>query len=231
MEAGLTRIEAKLYAELVEHGKSQAGELSRKTGIHRRNVYDALERLIKKGIVSFIKENNQRFYLPESPEHIKSIIEEKKAAIEKILPELRLKFGEHKTKQQTLFYRGINGIKSILDDQLRTAKPVYIIGGERDIKTPLKFYATKYKQERVKQKIPLHIIFSGKKPEFKIPLAKIRTIARELSPVSTNIYGDNVAVITWTREPIAILIKSREIAKTYKSYFDIIWEYASKSKT
>lgn len=228
MEAGLTRIEARLYAELVGHGKSQAGELSRKTGIHRRNVYDALERLIKKGLVSFIKENNQRFYLPESPDCIKNIIEEKNAAIERILPELKMKFSEQKLKQQTMFYRGINGIKSILEDQIRTAKPVYIIGGERDIKTPLRFYATKYKQERIKQRIPLYIIFSGKKPDFNIPLAKIRTIARELSPVSTNIYGDNVAIITWTREPIAILIKSREIAKTYKTYFDIIWERARK---
>lgn len=226
IEAGLTRTEAKLYFCLIEHGRSQAGELSRKTGIHRRNVYDALERLIKKGLVSFIKENEKRFYFPESPERIKKIVEDKKDAIQKVFPELQKKFNEQKIKQQTLFYRGLDGIKSILEHQLRVGKPIYIIGGEKDMKTPLKSYAKKYKKERIAKHIPLYILYGGKKPKFKIQLAKIRELPKKLSPVSTNIYGDNVAIITWTREPIAILIKSKEIAQTYRTYFELLWKQA-----
>ena len=54
---GLTNTEAKIYVTLIDLGRAQAGIISRKSGIHRRSVYDALERLIEKGLVSYIKEN------------------------------------------------------------------------------------------------------------------------------------------------------------------------------
>ena len=47
---GLTGTEAKIYLVLLDLGKAQAGVLSRKTGIHRRSIYDALDRLIEKGL-------------------------------------------------------------------------------------------------------------------------------------------------------------------------------------
>ena len=54
-ELGLTHLEIKLYKFLLLDGPNHAGLISRKTGVHRRNVYDALERLIQKGLVSYIK--------------------------------------------------------------------------------------------------------------------------------------------------------------------------------
>ncbi|MEK6864078.1 MAG: helix-turn-helix domain-containing protein, partial [Nanoarchaeota archaeon] len=79
--SGLTKAEARIYAALVELGKAQAGILSRKTGIHRRNVYDALERLIEKGFASFIRENNKRFYMASEPQKILDSIDAKKEAL------------------------------------------------------------------------------------------------------------------------------------------------------
>ena len=51
-ETGLTDSEARIYLALLELGPSLAGKISRKTGIHRRNVYDITERLIKKGLIA-----------------------------------------------------------------------------------------------------------------------------------------------------------------------------------
>jgi sugar-specific transcriptional regulator TrmB len=59
-EAGLTPIEVRIYLVLLEKGSIRAGEITRHTGIHRRNVYDAIERLVQKGLVSYIKTNNRR---------------------------------------------------------------------------------------------------------------------------------------------------------------------------
>ena len=59
-ELGLTNAEAKIYIALLELGSSQAGKITEKTGIHRRTVYDAIERLIEKGLISYIKQNNNR---------------------------------------------------------------------------------------------------------------------------------------------------------------------------
>ena len=75
-QIGLTNNEAKIYSILLELGKTQVGVLSRKTGVHRRSIYDVLDRLIEKGLVSYIMENGKRFYLAADPKRIKEIMDE-----------------------------------------------------------------------------------------------------------------------------------------------------------
>ena len=58
-EAGLTTNESLVYKALLELGPSQAGIISRKTGLHRRTVYDTTERLIQKGIIGYILKNKK----------------------------------------------------------------------------------------------------------------------------------------------------------------------------
>jgi len=45
-EAGLTENESKIYLALLEIGPANAGLISRKSGLHRRVVYDSLDMLI-----------------------------------------------------------------------------------------------------------------------------------------------------------------------------------------
>ena len=41
--------------------------------------------------------------------------------------------------------------------------------------------------------------------------------------MSEYIYGDNVAIVLWSENPIGILIREQEIAKGYKEKFELIW--------
>ena len=61
-EFGLTKNEVKIYLTLLKMGRALAGEITEKSGIHRRNVYDSIERLMKKGLVSFIIQNNRKYF-------------------------------------------------------------------------------------------------------------------------------------------------------------------------
>jgi hypothetical protein len=62
-----------------------------------------------------------------------------------------------------------------------------------------------------------------------VPLSEIRFLPQKyISPVGTNIYGDKVAIITWTEEPAAILIRNKSISDSYKKYFNFMWERAKK---
>ncbi len=222
---GLTLTEAKLYVMLLELGKAQAGILSRKTGIHRRSVYDALERLIEKGLVSYIKENDKRFYLPTDPKRVQEMIEDQKKQIDEIFPGLQARFLEQAAKQETLFYRGTEGIKTIFEDQIREGKDVYIIGASHQAKELLKFYIPHYTDKRIKKKVKLHALYAGERHSATIPLAEIRYLpASFASLVSTSIYGDKVAITVWMQEPVAILIKQPEVAKAFKNYFELLWK-------
>ncbi|MFA6460825.1 MAG: helix-turn-helix domain-containing protein [Candidatus Woesearchaeota archaeon] len=228
---GLTKTEAKLYLALVELGRSQAGILSRKTGIHRRSVYDALERLIEKGLVSYIRENDKRFYLAEDPKRLEELAQLQKKAIDEVVPDLAKIFLEHKEKQETKFYRGIEGLKNIFEDQITEGKPVYIIGASRKASEILKYYLPHYTSKRVKNKLKMFLIYAGEKRDFAVPYGETRYLPESYdSPVSTNIYGEKVAIIVWGPEPVAILIKNTDIAKTYMHYFNLLWSTAQKRK-
>ena len=228
---GLTKTEARIYIALIDFGSLQAGMISRKTGIHRRSVYDALERLIEKGLVSLMKENEKRYYHAESPERLKDIVEIQRGIVDSVLPELAAKFGEAKSKQETKFYRGVEGVKSIFDDQIEIGKPVYIIGASYDATKILKYFMAHYTSRRVKKHVKLSLIYAGGKRQFRVPYASIAYLPESYaSPVSTNIYGDKVAILIWGEDPVAILIKNKSVAETYKKYFDLLWRIAKKEK-
>ena len=74
---GLTGIEARIYYAIVELGSVMAGDISIKTGIHRRSVYDAVQRLIEKGMISYIKMNNRKYFQAVHPKKLAEIMEEK----------------------------------------------------------------------------------------------------------------------------------------------------------
>jgi HTH-type transcriptional regulator, sugar sensing transcriptional regulator len=71
---GLTKNETKVYLTLMDLGAAQAGQITEKSGIHRRNVYDSLSRLMEKGLVSFVTVNNKKIFSPVNPKRFLDII-------------------------------------------------------------------------------------------------------------------------------------------------------------
>lgn len=222
---GVTKQESQIYNTLLDKGSSKAGDVARITGIHRRNVYDCMERLIEKGLVGYIKKNNQRFYVAVNPQRLLEIYEEKVESVNKIMPLLRQKYKEEKSKETTLFFQGKQGLRFILDDQIKEGKEVLILGGSLKTKQILGYYIERYTNLRKAKRIPLKIIFeSGMVPRMKIPLAKVRFLPKKMaSPAATNIYADKVAIMVWSNNPIIVLIKNKAIADSYRKYFGLIW--------
>jgi HTH-type transcriptional regulator, sugar sensing transcriptional regulator len=226
-EIGLTDNEAKVYLALLDLGPSLAGQISRKTGMHRRTVYDTTDMLIKKGLIGYILKNNRRYFEASNPNRILEILNEKKDLVTPIVSGLMDKFEGVKEKQETNFYKGKEGLKNIFEDQLN-AKEILIIGASPDAYDILKFYFKWYDQKRKKKKIKSRILAYDKKVS-KIALADIRYLPQKYSnPVAVNIYDDKVAIILWATKPIAILIKEKEIADAYRNYFELMWKLAKK---
>jgi len=224
-QAGLTTNEAKVYLALVDLGPSLAGQISRKTGLHRRTVYDTTEMLIKKGLVGYILKNNRRLFQATNPKRLLEIIEEKQNMLAPVVNELLGKFEKTKTKEETNFYKGKEGLKSVFEDQLE-AKEILVLGASPKAYEVLQFYFSWYDKKRKQRKIKSRIIATDKKIK-RIALAEIRYLPQKYeSPVAVNIYGDKTAIILWAKEPYAIVIKSAEVAKGYKNYFELMWKIA-----
>ncbi len=229
-ESGLTHNEALIYKALLELGPSLAGQISRKTGLHRRTVYDVTEMLIKKGLIGYILKNNRRLFEASSPERFHDILKEKENAINEFLPEMMSLYGKTKEKQETNFYKGRQGLKTVLEDQLLPGtNEILILGASPKAYEILEFYFKWFDKKRKSNKIKTRIIFSEKNLK-TIPYSEVRYLPQKYSsPLAVNVYRDKVAIILWSEDnPIAIVIKNKDVSDGYKKYFELTWKLAKK---
>jgi sugar-specific transcriptional regulator TrmB len=233
-KAGLTENELNIYSCLLEIGAMPAGKISRRTGLHRRVIYDTVERLIQKGIIGYILENNRKIFQAANPSRFLEIIEEEKRQVQEVMPEMLSMFNSAKEKQKedTLFFRGKNGLKAVFEDQLAEGKEILIVDTSNVAYEMFEIYFHWFDKRRKHGKIPVKIIFneSEKKEKPKIPMAEIKYLPKEYSnPSAINIYGDNVAIIHWNKQnPFVVLIRQKEIADGYRKYFELMWKSAKK---
>src|SRR3989338_2455430 len=226
----LTKNEALVYKALLELGPSLAGQLSRKTGMHRRTVYDTTEMLIKKGLIGYILKNNRRLFEAVNPKKFLEIEKEKQELINENLNEMLLLYEKTKEKEETNFYKGKLGLKTVFEDQIETKKEILIIGASPLAYEILQFYFKWFDKRRKENKIKTRIIFNQTDKKLNIPLSEIRYLPQKYSsPLAVNIYADKVAIILWSKEnPFAIVIKNKEISEGYRKYFELMWKIAKK---
>lgn len=228
---GLTRLESKVYLTLLDIGPSIAGIITRKSGIHRRSVYDALERLIEKGLVGYIVKNNRKYFEASNPDKLLELLKEKEELLQEKMPQLKVKYERTIEKSETLFFKGKNGLKTIFEDQLSIKKEILILGASPLAREILQYYFHWYDKRRIAKKIKIKLIYNeSERKRRPIKLAEVKYLPIEYrSPAAMNIYGERVAIIHWNKEnPFVILIKDKEIAGGYRNYFSLLWDIAKK---
>lgn len=237
-DLGLTKNETKLYLTLLKIGSATAGEITERSGIHRRNVYDSIERLMEKGLIGFATINNRKYFRAEEPERFFSIIDEKSAELEKqrkalkeVIPKLMPPVSS--IKQDVRFYKGREGLKTVYEDILKTRKNYIGYGPGEEVENLLKSYLNQYISKRIKLKIRAMLIYnklSKSKWFVKNPLLEIRYLPDQyISHAALRIYGNKIAIMLFSEEePIAIVIENKSIAEGYRKYFEVLWNAAEK---
>lgn len=231
-QAGLTLTEAKIYSVLLKQKGQQAGEIAKQTGIHRRNVYDAIERLVSKGLVGEFLEGKKKHFVAESPKRLLGLIKERETSLNRILPSLQAIYDTKKQQAEVQIYKGRAGLRSVLEDQLYVKnESIWVYGAYNDFSKALKYYFPHFEKNRIMRKVKVRLLLdtvSRDKPK-KGQFLEIRYLPNFWSgPVSVNIYRNNVAIILWEEQPITILISSKQISDSYRSYFNLLWKIAEK---
>lgn len=233
-EIGLTETEIKIYLALLSLGSTSAGRIFSETGIHRKNLYDALNKLINKGLVTYVKENKIKFFQSKNPENIlnyieeqKSKIEEKKNKIQELIPELTKRFNSQTPEIEAEIYRGEEGIKTILKECLNYNE-VLFIGATGDVENRLPYFWPSYNKKREKLKCTWKLLLvheSKNKPITKSKYYEYKILPKILSGLNViYIYGDYIANVLWLEKPLAFVTKHKELTKNYRKYFDYLWK-------
>lgn len=233
-QIGLSKNETKTYLALLETGTCTVTMLVNKTNLHRANIYDALNKLISKGVASYIKKDNTTLYEAEHPHSLLRIIKEKENKLLDIMPNLVLNKELAHTKESASIHEGSSAFMNLLYALLEKNEPLLIYGIPKVAPEILKTKIPHFHKERTKRKIRMDHIYNYDAIERinflnKMPYTNAKYLTDKIdSQVSTNICGDEVIITVWSKVVMSIRIKNEHIAQSYKEHFDVLWKIAKK---
>jgi len=241
---GLSPNEAVIYEALIFLGRASISQISKKGNIHRRNVYDAINRLLEKGLVFKIFQKGENIYEAVNPEKLYEIIKEQERELDKIIPELRSLYETKPTDEMAFIYKGLEGFKNYMRDMARVGETTYFIGAKALWFTPSvpKHFLKNFKQEMKRKKVKYYTIFDQAveegAPEY---ISKVgghyKIFPKEYSTTGVcDIFGDyvvtftNVKVGDFGEDGTIFVMKNKELAQNFKTWFQFMWDNLPKEK-
>ena len=121
---------------------------------------------------------------------------------------------------------GKKGLRMIFEEILEIKKEISLFASELQFKKFFGSYFELWHKKRIELKISQRSIFP-KKFEFKLKKRKLLKYKfvdnKYINPTTTILYNDTCIFIQWSKEPIAIKINNKEIAKSHLNYFNMLW--------
>jgi len=240
---GLTKSEISVYLALLKLGQTTAGPIVDEAKVTRSKIYDILERLKNKGLVSYITKESTKYFSAADPKNILEYLEEKekeihkdKESVKKILPELLLQQTLAEKKKIAEIFIGIKGMGNafnVLINEFDSKETYYAFGaGKGENVKQIQLFFLKLHQQRLKKKIKSKIIFNESSrglfgSQEKSKLVEARYLAGS-TPTAINIYKNFTVIAILNKEPITFLIINKETADSFREYFQVMWKSAKR---
>lgn len=242
---GLSPNEAKIYEALVEKGESSISDIAAFAGVHRRNVYDSIQRLIEKGLCFEIFSKAENHYCAVDPGKLSELVAEKQQKLSAIMPDLQKKFHQQMNLEEAYIYRGYEGLKNIWRDMVRVGKPIHTIGA-RGQWFDKRLVADKeaFFKEANRKKLMFYNLFDFNMKEARPDIvehfgAKLEYhfLPKAYNTNSTiNIFGDYVVTYTgvvlgqMNENTTFFVLRSKDLAESYRTWFWYMWEQSEEPK-
>ena len=237
---GLTKAEIKVYFTLLELGSSTTGPIVEKSRVSSSKIYEILEKLMQKGLASFVIEAGMKYYEAAKPSRLLDYMKEKEETITKqrqelqhIIPELELKQKYSKLKSEATIFRGLKGVKTAYEDILNTLKPgdeYYVTGGM----LPHKAYFTfieEFHKRRSKKGIKVKILYTefAKSIAHKIsglPGTKIKFASDKfLASCFVVMYQTKTLITVASKDDLTLFkIDNKGVTESFIAQFNALWE-------
>jgi len=240
---GFTAGETKVYLALLELGETTSGDIIKKSRITGSKVYEILDKLVHKGMVSYIIKDKIKYFQASSPKRLLDYINQKeqqmnlqKAEIENLLPSLESIQKSTQQSQSSQIFEGYEGIKTVFNLILESLQPhdeyyAFSLGEELKNDNVLLFLKN-YHAKRIDKHILVKIIANNKEKKLFQELSTLRDLQIKYYdnplPLGVFVFADYVATFTFKDKPTAFLIKSEQIADSYKQFFRTLWKNSVK---
>lgn len=231
---GLKANEIAVYLALLELGQANILELSRKALVPRATVYNILDVLTQKNMVSSVEKGKRQVYFAEDPKIILKKTQEKERAIREILPQIMALYLASTPRPVIRTYDGRDGILDMFEDILRTVPQGgnydVILNSEAEIKLLGKDYY-RHIERRKNRGISIRIV--SERSEYtqnwnrvsQDDLREVKFIPKgQHFSVSYHIYANKVAMFSLQGPVVGVIIENKEIADMERLQFEYMWK-------
>lgn len=238
-ELGLSDGQVKVYGAVLELGKGNLNAIHEKTGIERRNIYDILNKLIEKGLITYIDEDRSRKYRCGHPGKILEEIRKKEEELRKLereMPNITALMQLQKADIEAQVYRGDESMKTMFNEILEHPESYWLGGNsfEQYSALPKSFFIwfDHWMKRRLEKKHVMYDLVSygtslkglETKKKQKDKLYHYAQLPEGMYiPIVICIYGDKVAQIAWS-DKFAFVLQSKKMKEGFMKYFQHFWK-------
>ena len=235
---GLIDNEIKAYLHLLQSGHSLASDIAKALKLHRTHVYDILDSLEKKSVISYVVRENRKYFEATSPDQLQVLLDLKKQELEEDKKELGSLIAEltsisavSRTDIKVSVHDGNKGFRAILEDLLRKKSEFYLLGycfeTYQLIKKIFPGFLKRKNKLGIRCKAIIDPALKGSWVEEQ-KLQEIRFFKYDF-PTGIIIYDTRVVLtIIQDTGQVAIVIDNEKISENFKKLFNNIWGTGTK---
>ena len=244
-EIGLSKSEAKVYLTLVDLGPTTTGPLMNKARVSASKIYGILERLIEKGLASFIIQSKTKYYQAAPPETLLDYMREKEAQLENqkekikhFVNEVRIRQTRVEEKQEARIFLGWKGVQNAYNHIIEFLPAGsefigFVQPTTEEERKEVKLFYQQYHKKRLEKRYQTKLISNQslraifqKEPYSSFQRFEVRYVKN--CPSGLVVFGNNILIIAFEKKPVAIVIQSEQIARSYRDLFYEMWKVAKK---
>ena len=230
----------KFYLASYRTGKSTIGKIALSCSMDRSSAYLAYDQLKTMGLMEEDLESKRKTVWTRPPKavisRLRTEIRRMRGYTENIdaqMPELLAAYGEKDSKPILQLFSGKDGLHQIIDDVLEnTDGELLLFTNQTEEK---KVFTKKDHEEFIKTRINKHIsarVLASNTPEAQQLKRTDKSCLRETRIIDeqdpfkseTYIYGDRVAMLSFDKEIIGFIVRSKDFADAQRWMFKEIWQ-------
>jgi len=236
---GIPKMQTLVYLDLLKNKESSATQVSKRTRMHRANVYDTLNKLKERNLVFLSTKEGKQVFAALPTDLIINEEKEKLENLKSAMNFIKTTYVAGKTpKIYTL--EGLNPVKSILFGLLEKKSDIWVYGlaeNENIINVLNDRLMHSFHIERIKKNIELKLLF------YKLPDEEIKTLSNlkftearllpktqqsKTSQITQIVCDDFVYITIWIQPIYTIVIENDIVAKEYLDLYKILWDHAKE---
>lgn len=229
---GYSKIVSTVYVALFELGEAKAGEIIKKTGLHRNLVYTALDQLVEKKIIGKTSIRGVALYKTLDPARLLYEIEKKEVIAKQVIETLEA--SRNRQRQEVVVYEG-------LEELQRKELSVYESLGPDDELLILGLttiwwkvhgdtFANRLMSEQKKRQFHIRAVAAdlGQAEydyvDITAPLTEMK-ISPQLSTTTheTFILKDRILIRLFVEPYTTIEIINKDLVQSFREYFETLW--------